>query len=273
LQLAELIQLHFPASPLLAQARESLPEVLGEKYGDLAHGGWAPRLRARFGHATPDDWYEACVATLVMPTTCWLDVGCGHDIFPSNAVTATRLAARCRLLVGVDPSDNIDDNSFVHERVKLPIEQYRPDRRYDLITLRMVAEHIADPPTTVARLAALLAPGGRVVVYTVSRWSPSALVAACSPLSFHHAVKRVLWRVEAHDTFPTVYVMNTHAALRRLFTAAGLQEEAFERLADCRTTARFRWPQAAELGLWRALQKFGLNYPENCILAVYRAPP
>ena len=265
--------MHFPNSPLLARARALLPEVLQEKYGDLARGGWAPRLRARFGHATPDDWYEACVAALVTPTTCWLDVGCGHDIFPSNAATATRLAARCRLLVGVDPSDNIDDNSFVHERVKLPIEQYRPDRRYDVITLRMVAEHIADPATTAARLAALLAPRGRVVVYTVSRWSPSAVVAALSPLNFHHVVKRVLWHVEERDTFPTVYAMNTRSALQRLFTAAGLQEEAFERLSDCRSTGRFRWLQVAELGLWKALQKLGLGYPENCILAVYRALP
>jgi 2-polyprenyl-3-methyl-5-hydroxy-6-metoxy-1,4-benzoquinol methylase len=257
---------------LFARARAALPEVLREKYGDLARGGWAPRLRARFGHVTSDDWYEACVAALVTPATQWLDAGCGRDVFPSNAATAVRLAARCRLLVGVDPSDNIDDNVFVHERVKLPIEQYRTDRRYDLITLRMVVEHIVDPAVTAARLAALLAPGGRVIVYTVSRWSPSAVVASLTPLGLHHALKRMLWQADERDTFPTVYAMNSRPALRRTFAAAGLREEAFGLLADCRTTGRFRWLQMAELCLWKGLRTIGLGYPENCILAVYRAP-
>src|SRR4028119_1955916 len=54
------------------------------KYGNLEDAGWGPRLRDRMGYFTPDDWYEATVWNLVGPTTDWLDVGCGRDLFPSN---------------------------------------------------------------------------------------------------------------------------------------------------------------------------------------------
>ena len=100
------------ADGLRARAAAALPAVLLDKYGPAEAQGWGPRMRAGFGHATPDDWYEASLDALVTPATRWLDVGCGRDLFPSNAATARRLAARCARLVGIDPDDNIDDNPW-----------------------------------------------------------------------------------------------------------------------------------------------------------------
>ena len=259
------------ATGLLARARACMPIVLREKHGDLAAGGWAPRQRARFGHVTPADWYEALLDALVTPSTTWLDVGCGRDVSPGNTATARRLADRCRRLVGIDPGDNIDDNVFVHERLKMPIEAHPPGATYDLITLRMVAEHVEAPAAVAARLASLLAPDGRIVIYTVSRYAPSVIVAGLTPLKVHHVVKRWLWETEERDTFPTVYRMNTRPVLARLFGDVGLAEEMFAYLADCRSTARFRVLQHLELSLWKTLSRIGLRYPECCILAVYRA--
>lgn len=256
---------------LVACARACMPSVLSDKYGDLLAGGWGPRQRAWFGHVTPADWYEALLDAVITPHTVWLDVGCGRDVSPGNAATARRLADRCRRLVGIDPSDNIDDNSFVHERLKMPVEAHPAGQAYDLITMRMVAEHVEAPEEVVKRLAALLRPGGRIIVYTVFRYSPSVIVAAATPLWVHHIVKRLLWRTEERDTFPTVYRMNTRETLARLFSREGLSEEVFEYLADCRSTARFRILQYVELSAWKALSLIGIRYPEACILAVYRA--
>ena len=93
----------------------------------------------------------------------------GRDIAPGNPVTARRLTNRCRKLVGIDPSDNIDENPFIHARLKMPIEAHPPGRTYDLVTLRMVAEHIEAPEAVARQLAKLLLPGGRIVIYTVPR--------------------------------------------------------------------------------------------------------
>lgn len=260
-----------PGGTLMNSAFRCSPEVLRDKYGDLGTGGWAPKQRLAFGHLTPADWYEALLDAIVTPQTVWLDVGCGRDLSPGNIPTARRLADRCRTLVGIDPSDNIDENAFVHDYLKMPIEDHPPGRKYNLITLRMVAEHIEAPETVVNKLAGLLLPGGRIVIYTVAGYSPSVLVASITPLWVHHVVKQILWRTEERDTFPTVYRMNTRATLGRMFAAEGLSEEMFAYLGDCRATARFKFLQYIELSLWKGLSSIGLRYPEACILAVYKS--
>lgn len=256
-----------------ACALPHLATVLHLKYGAPADWGWGPRLRGRFGYHTPDDWYEATVSALVGPDTDWLDVGCGRNVFPFNRPTARMLAERCRLLVGLDPSDNIDANTLVHERARCLLEEYHTDRRFDLVTLRMVAEHIARPEAAVAALGRLTRAGGRVVVYTVHKWSPAALAAAVMPFALHVAAKRLLWSGQSRDTFPTVYGMNTRPTLRRLFDGAGFVEEAFHTLADTRSFGQWKWPAAVELAAWRVFRACNLQYPETCLLGIYRKQP
>ena len=254
----------------IARTRQALDAVFLEKYGDPATWGWTPRMRFGVGHASPDDWYEALLVTMVGPETTWLDVGCGRDLFPSNVATARRLVGTCRKLVGVDPDTNVHDNDFVHERVRSTLEDYETTQRFDLITLRMVAEHVTHPGLLVAKLQSLLAPGGKVVIYTVNHWSPSAIVASLTPMSVHHAVKRLLWQVEERDTFPTVYRMNARKTLRALFEGVGMTEALFVKLDDCRSSSRFPAWHRAELWASGVLNRMGFNYPENCLLGVYR---
>jgi len=250
---------------------QDLQTVFATKYGapPLAVG-WGPRIRSKFGYFTPDEHYEAVVSRLVGPGCTWLDVGCGRNVFVNNRALAKNLASRCRLLVGVDPDDTIDENDVVHERVKQPIETFRTERTFDLVTLRMVAEHVTDPEGTVATLARLTKPGSRVVIYTINRWSPVPIVTWLTPFQLHHLPKRLLWGTEPKDTFPVAYRINTRRALRRVFGAGGFRESEFGYLDDCRTLARFRATLIAELSLWRCLRALGLRYPEQCLLGVYQ---
>jgi hypothetical protein len=249
--------------------RADLEEAFRLKHGEPRACGWRPRADWALGYFTPDLYYEALVASLVTGDTVWLDVGCGRHLFPENPRLATRLSGRCRCLVGVDPDDTLDENPFVHERAKRPIEAYGGGRTFSLVTLRMVAEHITDPEKTVRVLARLTGSGGKVVVFTVSRWAPVTLFSRLTPFALHHPIKRVLWGTEEKDTFPVVYRMNTRKRLRELFGAAGFREGFFAYLDDCRTFARFRWLHATELSCRRVLRGVGLNYPEHCLLGVY----
>ena len=43
------------------------------------------------------------------------------------------------------------------------------------------------------------------------------MVTAMTPFALHQPIKRVLWRSEAKDTFPTTYKMNTRRELVDLF--------------------------------------------------------
>ena len=246
-----------------------LAAVFRAKYGEPGRTGPGPARRLRYDYFTPDDVYEALIAGLVTPGCRWLDVGGGRDVFPDNARLATALAARAGRLVGVDPSANIHENPFAHERVQSFIEDYHADRPFDLLTLRMVAEHIERPEVAVAALARLTAPGGRVVVYTVNKLTPVAAAAWAVPFRFHHAIKWRVWKTEEQDTFPVAYRMNARRDLRRLFRAVGLRECLFAYLDDCRTFARFRVANHVELSARWGLRCLRLPYPENCLLGVY----
>ena len=247
-----------------------LEEIFQGKYGlDPSAMGWGPRIRSRFGHFSPDDYYEAIVCRLVTSGCDWLDVGSGRDVFPSNRKLAKRLAQRCKLLVGVDPDETINENDVVHERVRQKIEDFQGRRAFDVVTLRMAAEHVSDPEGAVAAFARLTKPGGRVVVYTINRWSPIPLITWLVPFRLHHLPKRLLWHSKEKDTFPVAYLMNTRKALRQVFERHGFRESEFAYLDDCRTFGRFRVMQILELAFWRFLHALGIKYPENCLLGVY----
>lgn len=249
-----------------------LEEIFRMRHGELASTGWNPRMRRRFDHFTPDEHYEAVVARLVTEGCTWLDVGCGRKLFPSNVELSERLSQRCGHLTGVDPDATIEQNPYVHSKWQGLLDDFEPDREYDLITLRMVAEHVADPAAVVAKIRACLGPGGRAVIYTVNRWSPVPLFTSLVPFPLRHAFKKALWRTDSIDTFPTCFRMNTRGTLRRQFAAEGMDEEWFAKLDDCRSFARFRLTQWLELAGYRLFRAVGLSYPENCLLGVYRRP-
>jgi SAM-dependent methyltransferase len=221
----------------------------------------------------PADVYEGLIDHLVTPGCVWLDVGGGSDVFPSNPVLAQELAERAGYLVAVDPSANVHDNRYAHERVQCPLENYQTHRTFDLATLRMVAEHVTDPDQVVHALQRLVRPQGLVVVFTVNRLSPLALVSRAVPFRWHHPLKRLIWVGEAEDTFPVVYKMNSRATLARIFTAHGFHEHDFAYLDDLSTFGQFKIGSKLELLAWRLCRALGMRYPENCLLGVYQRDP
>jgi 2-polyprenyl-3-methyl-5-hydroxy-6-metoxy-1,4-benzoquinol methylase len=239
------------------------------RWGEPERRAWGPKLWQRIGYHTPDDYYEGLVIRALRESKSWLDVGCGRFIFPNNHRLAEHLVRQCELVVGVDPDDTVAENTYVHEKIQSNIEQLNLNRRFDLVTLRMVAEHIATPQTAVASLARLTKAGGTVIIYTINRWSPVSLFTWLLPFRFHHSIKRLLWRTEEKDTFPVTYKMNTRAELGRLFKAAGFRESHFAYVADCRLFFRFGLLHKCELAAWTFCKAVGVPYPENCIVAAY----
>ena len=246
-----------------------LEAVFLQKYGDPEELGWGPRMRQRFGYFNPDEHYEAIVNKLVTAETKWLDVGCGRELFPSNRALARELSERCTLLVGVDPDETLEENPFVHEKTRVSFEDYDGEGRFDLLTLRMVAEHVVHPQRVARALAKAVRKGGHVVIYTVNRFSPAPLLTTVVPFKLRHPIKRLLWKTAEKDTFPTAFKMNTRGRLRRILAEVGFEEVFFTKLDDCRTFSRFRILQWCELVARSMFRGVGLHYPENCIVGIY----
>lgn len=247
-----------------------LQAVFQMKYGAPEFMGSEPRKRFNAEYFMPDDWYEALVERLITPGCSWIDVGGGRDVFPFNPRLARKLAARCRSLVAVDPSDTLDDNEFAHVRVKCRIEDYAGSGQSDVVTMRMVAEHIDNVQSTVAVLSRILRPGGLLVIYTINKWSPVSVVSWLTPFFLHHWIKRAIWGTNREDTFPVRYRMNTRKELVRVLQGGGFQELEFRYLADCMVFHRFQLLHSIELSLWSVLCRMNRRYLENCLLGLYR---
>lgn len=257
--------------PLLRLPDESsLRQMFHRRYGPQRALGWGPRLRQSCDHYTPDDVYEALVAGLVVKGMSWLDVGCGRELFPNNLGLAEVLSKRCEKLTGIDPDPTLDENPWVHEKIRGGIDMFDGEGGFDLVTMRMVAEHIADPAACTKSIARALRPGGLAVVFTVSAISPMPLLTCLAPMGLRHVVKSWLWGTQPKDTFPTCFKMNSRSVLQRQFLAVGMKEEAFMRLDDCRTFARFQSMAKLEMALMRACRAVGMPYPEHCLLGIYR---
>ncbi len=251
---------------------DALAQVFRLKYGPEDQLGWGPRLRRAYGYDNPDDWYETLLSLLVVNGVRWLDVGCGRELCPSNKPLAKVLAARAGRLTGLDPDPTLDENPYVHDKVHAGIDAFDGKGAYDLVTLRMVAEHIDDPMACVRGIERALAPGGLAVVYTVFGWSPMPILTRIAPMELRHVIKAWLWGTEKKDTFPTRFRMNTRGRLQRLFAGVGMREAAFARLDDCRTFARFRSLCELELMLRSACRTASMPYPEHCIVGIYEKP-
>lgn len=247
-----------------------LEQTFKLKYGEPGQAGWSPALRWSFGHFNPDDYYETLVSRLVKPGMKWIDVGCGRDLFPSNRKLARILADRCQLLVGVDPDITLEENPFVHKKIHCNMDDFNADQLYDLVTLRMVAEHVVDPAALARSLSRCVRPGGRVVIYTVYKYSPVPLITNCVPFILHNPFKYFLWRTEQKDTFPTQFRLNTKGKLKSVMASGGFEENLFLYLDDCRTFTAFRVLATLELLLQRFLKTIGLHYPEVCLLGSYQ---
>lgn len=248
----------------------ALDAVWRGRYGAQAQLGWSPRLRRHFGYFTPDEHYEALLKQLVIPGTVWADVGCGRQLLPQNPALARVLVQRSAFLLGIDPSDNIRTNPWLTERFQGTVQEYRGSRRFDVVTLRMVAEHIDQPLSAAQAIARLLHPDGAVVLYTPLASAPLALLARVLSLTTRRWLARRIWNTDPRDVHPLSYRLNSRAALRRYFAAAGLTEQYFVSLDDCGIFPRSRVLNAMELATRALCRAVGLRYPEACLLAVYR---
>jgi len=233
--------------------------------------GWRVRMRRALGYFGPETWYQAVVSRLVTGQSRWVDVGGGHSVFPQSAKLSRELADRCELLVGVDPSENILRNEFVHQRSRTTIQEYQANTTFHLATLRMVAEHITNPDEVAASLARLVKPDGCVVIYTPNRWSLITVISAITPNRWHASLVRLLTpNRQSGDVFPAYYRMNMRRTLKHTFETHGFREVAFTYLDDSALMQRFRFACFLELIVWKTFHLLGIAYPENNILAIYQ---
>jgi 2-polyprenyl-6-hydroxyphenyl methylase/3-demethylubiquinone-9 3-methyltransferase len=151
------------------------------KFTALAQSWWDPKGPSKPLHDLNPlrlKYVERAAALLDKPV---LDVGCGGGIL-SEAMA--RAGAR---VLGIDLSQAVLDVAELHaleskvslEYRLIPVEELAQERAasFDLVTCMEMLEHVPDPASSIRALAALVKPGGDVIVSTINR-NPLAFAVA-----------------------------------------------------------------------------------------------
>lgn len=164
------------------------------------------------------------VQALIQGAQCVVDFGAGRGRAAESPSylhrMLTDLRAEGRTVIGVDVDSAVLENrrldkALVSAEGRIDL----PDGTVDVIVADHVFEHIPDPVFLASEFDRVLRPGGWVCARTPYLFS--ALVAG-SKLTPNRAHADVLQHVrpgsrEARDVFPTLYRLNTNAALERVF--------------------------------------------------------
>jgi 2-polyprenyl-6-hydroxyphenyl methylase/3-demethylubiquinone-9 3-methyltransferase len=151
------------------------------KFTALAQSWWDPKGPSKPLHDLNPLRLQYVERAVALPDKAVLDVGCGGGILSESMA---RAGAR---VLGIDLSPAVLDVAELHAlEGKVPVEyraiaaedlaQERPGA-FDLVTCMEMLEHVPDPAASVKALAALVKPGGDVIVSTINR-NPRAFAVA-----------------------------------------------------------------------------------------------
>jgi 2-polyprenyl-6-hydroxyphenyl methylase/3-demethylubiquinone-9 3-methyltransferase len=162
-------------------ASQNVDEAELAKFSALAQSWWDPAGPSKPLHELNPLRLRYIQSAVELKGSAALDVGCGGGIL-SEAMA--RAGAR---VLGIDLSQAVLDVAELHALEGRIDVQYQPiaaehlamqqPGAFDLVTCMELLEHVPDPAATVAALAALVKPGGDVVVSTLNRKPLAFLVA------------------------------------------------------------------------------------------------
>ena len=162
-------------------ASRNVDEAELAKFSALAQSWWDPAGPSKPLHELNPLRLRYIQRAVELKGAAALDVGCGGGIL-SEALA--RAGAR---VLGIDLSQAVLDVAELHalegkievQYKSIAAEQLAMEQpaAFDLVTCMELLEHVPDPAATVAALAALVKPGGDVVVSTLNR-KPLAFAVA-----------------------------------------------------------------------------------------------
>ncbi len=187
---------------------------------------WMDRFyRSRPGWIDGTKSFHELVRTHAPPRATIAEIGAG----PTNPTSA--FLASLGEVHGIDASDEVHGN--VHLKTTSVLQNGRfphPDVSFDLAVSNYVVEHVQDAGEHLREVQRILKPGACYVFRTPNLLHYVALVSRFTPQWFHELVANPLRLLpkDNHKPWPTVYAMNTPAAVRREAASVGLQVKHME---------------------------------------------
>jgi len=180
--------------------------------------------------------YREALEEVVRPGIRWLDLGCGHQLFPDwmpDGLSAQlALVNRCGGVFGVDAAD-FRPHAVGLEKVAADVEQLPfADETFSLVTANMVVEHVKDPERLLREVRRVLLPGGLFLFHTPNARYFEVAVVRHIPAPVTRRIASFLDGRGGDDIFPTHYRLNKAKDILRLATESGLATR-FVRHVEC----------------------------------------
>jgi SAM-dependent methyltransferase len=177
--------------------------------------------------AAKSEAYASLIAEHLSPHTLWLDAGCGSRLLENDMdLIETWLATHCKSIFGMDlaVTSNRNTRSLVRGSLNhLPFA----DNSLDLITCRMVVEHLDQPREAFAEAARSLRPGGAFIVVTPNLLHygtfGNAVATKVMPEKLRLRIVHATDSRSDKDIFPVRYKANTMHRLTHLLNVSGLK--------------------------------------------------
>lgn len=213
--------------------------------------------------------YAEVVQGKIGPSTRWLDIGCGHQIFPEWIKNQQQLVNGAAMVTGMDPDfDSIRNHNTIRNKVvglALPFH----DASFTLVTANMVMEHVENPVAVLEDIRRVLTPGGICIFHTTNRRYWKVALAHRIPQGIKNAIVGIYEGRKEEDVYPTHYRINTIADVHAAASAAGFEVRELV-MVDTSATGRILLGPFVfvELSLIRLQRRESLKGLRSNIIAV-----
>jgi SAM-dependent methyltransferase len=160
---------------------------------------------------------------------------------------------------GLDPdpavlsNDALTNAEILHEG-DFPFET----ASFDYCVSNYVVEHLSRPIQHLVEVKRVLKPGGLYIFRTPNLLHYITLIARLTPHWFHRAVSNRLRGLpsSAHDPYPTVYAMNSGAAVHRAAKLTGMRVELIRYVEKEPSYGKFARPAYLGFMLYERIVNF-----------------
>ncbi len=162
--------------------------------------------------------YADALSSLIDDHSLWLDLGCGHAIFPDWVSNHEALIGRARRAVGLDYDwESLRKHNQISRLVRgdtasLPFME----SSFNRISANMLVEHMTNPAGTLKEIHRILRPGGIFLYHTPNARFYMTKIATHLPQSIKDKLVWLFERRAEADIFPTHYRMNRLQDIYRL---------------------------------------------------------
>jgi len=178
-----------------------------------------PLWKRFYSHESPTKFLQILKFHL-KPEHDVLEVGAGTGLF-----FPCRIRGTVRRFVGIDPDPRVLDNQQLDESIIGTCEKMSfPEKSFDVVFHRMLAEHLPDPTAATVEIARVLKSGGILIMHTPNKLHYSMIISRLTPMWFHRMFMRLLaTRPNPKDVHFAYYRMNSTRDIRRICQQAGLE--------------------------------------------------